>query len=168
MAQVVEFGLFDCLRLEEIMRDELNTVDRFCSSESPWDVLDNEAAREIRELGFEFDGLLAKAAANIYQDRLLRFSGERADLVFNGETVNPMITTLHRHEVSKGLQVLWILPHPLESCEVGVERFLEDGSFVGGDVLVLGFLEEVWNGLSDRSGDVMPDINSAALKRAPG
>jgi hypothetical protein len=76
-----------------------------------------------------------------------------------------MITTLHRHEVSKGLQVLWILPHPLESCEVGVERFLEDGSFVGGNILVLGFLEEIWNGLSDRSWDVMPDLSSAVLKR---
>jgi hypothetical protein len=165
MSEVVEFGLLDRLRLEEIMHFELNTIDGLRLVESRWDVLDNDTAREIRELVFEGDGLLAIAAADIYQDGPLLFSGEGADFIFNGEAVNPMITTLHRHEVSKALHVFWMLIHPFERREVGVERFLEGGIFVGGDVLVLLFLEKIWKGLSDRSGYVKPEIRSAALKR---
>ena len=58
-----------------------------------------------------------------------------------------------------------MLRHPFESCKLGIERFLEDGIIVGGNVLVLSFLEEIWKGLGDYSEAVKPKIRSTARQR---
>lgn len=167
VAEIIEFGVLDRLRLEEIVHVQFDAFDGLRAFQGRWDLLNDDAAGEVRELVFEGDGLLAESTANVDQNRLLRSGGEGSDFSLHGEGFGPIVTALQGHEMSEASHMVWMLGHPFESADVGVERFLKDGVISGGDVLILFLLDETCEGLIDIAEVVIPGIHSVVLRQAP-
>lgn len=58
------------------------------------------------------------------------------------------------YQVVQVFYVFWVLRYLFKECQISVEGFLEDGLFVGGDVLVFGFGEKVGYGLGIWVGNI--------------
>lgn len=167
VAEVVELGVLDRLRLEEIVHVQFDAWDGLCAFQGGWDLLNDHATGEVGELVSESDGLLAESAADVDQNCLFRAGGEGAHFFFNGEGFGPIVTALQGHEVSEARHVVLVLGHPLKGAKVGVECFLKDGVISGSDVLVLFLFDETCQGLHDEAKIVISIDSVSCAPTAP-
>lgn len=64
--EIIQFGFFDSLWVEEVVFDKFNVWNWFGICQSLWDVLDNNVVGEVGKFCFECDGLLVKIVVYVY------------------------------------------------------------------------------------------------------
>ena len=129
---------FDYLRFEEVLYHDLHALNRLHMFQRLRNVLQNNTARKLWIFDFERYALMAKAPADVDEERFVGFGGPSADLLFDREDGKPVQSpcTLDHHDLLEIGEALRLVREPYKAREIRIIRSLKHSFAIIGDILV--------------------------------